>query len=212
MDKTRQVLEESHGERVARTGSDFPSVEKSLPHAMGAPFSIPFADRASSWLGAHNPMAQHLDPNTEEVWILDNTAYRPVHIYPHAKQPWQAEYVVAYFKKNVGKDVSDAVANIADKIGLGNEGEDRALGEKTISERLQLFVATIAQRGAWTLRYPEQGRKGWDPAAGARSASSLSPAWASIRMASASASKPYPPKPRHMGKGRRISLSRRAGW
>lgn len=168
MDKDRQVLDETPSEHVARTESGFQTVEKSLPHAMGAPFSIPLFDKLSSWLGLHNPMAQHLNPNTEEVWILDNTAYRPVHAYPHSEQPWQAEYVVAYFKKNAGKDVSDAVANIADKIGLGSQGEDRAQCEKTISERLQLFVATIAPARTVDVRLPGVGTKRLGP--GGRSA------------------------------------------
>lgn len=168
MDKGRQVLEETTLEHTSRKESGFGSVEKSLPHAMGAPFSIPLLDKASSWLGLHNPMAKHLDPNTEEVWILDNTAYRPVHVYPHSEQPWQAEYVVAYFKKSAGKNVSDAVANIADKIGLGNDGEDRAQGEKTISERLQLFVAAIAPARSVDVRLPGVGTKKLGP--GGRSA------------------------------------------
>ncbi|KAG7006045.1 hypothetical protein G7Y79_00016g040300 [Physcia stellaris] len=168
MDKGRQVRDETPSEHVARTGSDFQSVEKSLPHAMGAPFSIPIFDKLSSWLGLHNPMARLLNPNTEEVWILDNTAYRPVHAYPHSEQPWQAEYVVACFKKNAGKDVSDAVANIADKIGLGSQGEDKASCEKTISERLQLFVATIAPARTVDVRLPGVGTKRLGP--GGRSA------------------------------------------
>lgn len=168
MDKTKQILEETHGERVARKDSDFPSIEKSLPHQMGGYFSIPLVDKASSWLGFHNPMAKLVDPKKEEVWILDNTAYRPIHMYPHAKQPWQAEYVVAYFRKNGGKDVSDAVANIADKVGLGNEGEDKGLGEKTIAERLQLFVNTIAPARIVDVNIPGGGTKRLGP--GGRSA------------------------------------------
>ena len=168
MDKDRQVLDETPSEHVARTTSGFQTVEKSLPHAMGSPFSVPLLDRLSSWLGSHNPMAQQLNPDTEEVWILDNTAYRPVHAYPHSEQPWQAEYVVAYFKKNAGKDVSDAVANIADKCGLGSHGEDREKSEKTISERLQLFVATIAPARTVNVRLPGVGTKKLGP--GGRSA------------------------------------------
>ena len=168
MNKTKQVLEESHGERIARKDSDFPSIEKSLPHAMGSPFSIPLLDKSSSWLGLRNPLARQIDPEHEEVWILDNTAYRPIHIYPHAKQPWQAEYVVAYFKKNSGEDVSDAVANIADKIGLGLKGEDKELGEQTISDRLQLFVATIAPARRVDVKIPGGGTKRLGP--GGRSA------------------------------------------
>ena len=136
---------------------------------MGSPFSIPLLDKASSWLGLRNPLARQIDAKHEEVWILDNTAYRPIHVYPHAKQAWQAEYVVAYFKKNSGEDVSDAVANIAEKIGLGaEEGEDKAMGEQTISDRLQLFVATIAPARRVDVKIPGGGVKRLGP--GGRSA------------------------------------------
>lgn len=155
-DKARQLLEETGVEHSSRSSGGFGSIESSLPKDMGAAFSIPLIDKVSSYLGPHNPVASHLDPSTECVWLLDNTAYRPVNIYPHAPQPWQAEYIVAYFQKNTGKDVSDAVANIADKIGLGAKGKEaqRKDAEKTISERLQMFVITIAPARSVDLRFP----------------------------------------------------------
>lgn len=158
-DRARQLLEETGVERDSRAEGGFSSIEKSLPHDMGSPFSIPLTDRLSSYLGAHNPFAQHIDPSSEVVWLLDNTAYRPVHYYAHADQPWHAEYAVAYFKKNAGKDVSDAVANIADKIGLGKKGANRQEEEKTISDRLQLIVATIAPARSVDVRFPDGPRQ-----------------------------------------------------
>ena len=115
-------------------------------------------DKITSFLGAHNPMAKDVDPKTEEVWLLDNTAYQPVHTYPHKPQPYQAQFVAAYFRKNTGKDVSKAVANIADAIGLGqNAGENRTDAEKTIAERLQPFVQTIAPARSVDVKLPDGG-------------------------------------------------------
>ena len=153
-DKARQLLEETGLERESRSEGGFSSIEKSLPQGMGSILSIPLVDRFSSYLGARNPIAQNIDPSSEVVWMVDNTAYRPVHFYPHGDQPWQAEYVVAYFQKNTGKDVSKAVANIADKLGLGETGPKRQEAEKTISDRLQLFVEIVAPARSVDVRFP----------------------------------------------------------
>lgn len=144
-DTTRQVMEESSEDGEARNAAEFHKVEEGLPKHIGSRFNIPMLDNVSSYLGGHNPFAKHIDPSKEEVWLLDNTAYRPVHIYPHAPQPFQAEFVVAYFRKNTGKDWSAAVANIADEIGLGDDkGENKEDVEKIIAERLLPIVQTIA--------------------------------------------------------------------
>ncbi len=144
MDKARQEMEETSQERETRSAGDFHTTEKSLPTHLGSRLNIPLVDSVTSYLGGRNPLAKNVDPSTEIVWLLDNTAHRPVHVYPHEPQPWQAEFVAAFFKKHVSKDLTKAVADIADKIGLGRPGEDRAAGLKTIESRLQHFVRTIA--------------------------------------------------------------------
>lgn len=143
-DKARQVMEETTLDRETRTAGDFEKAENALPKQIGSRPNISWMDNISSYLGASNPLAKKVNPNTEEVWLLDNTAYRPVRIYPHGPQPYQAEFVAAYFKKDTGKDWSKAVANVADVIGLKQQGEDRAQTEKTIAHRLLPFVQTIA--------------------------------------------------------------------
>lgn len=146
IDKTRQQMEETAMERKSRTQSGFIGFEKSLP-IVGTVAGIPLADRLSSYLtlaGLRNPLASNVDSAKETVWLFDNTAYRPVHVYAHKSQPWQAEFLVAYFKKNTGRDVSKIVANIAEKIGLGKDGVDEEQVEKTIAQRLQPFVDAIA--------------------------------------------------------------------
>lgn len=143
-DRTRQLLEETRGERRTRTSEGFQSTERGLPRLTSA-FDIPIAQNLSSYLGTLNPLAGLIDPKTESVWLLDTTAYRPVHPYPHAPQPWQAEVRAAFFKKDTGRDVSKMVADIADKIGLKEgSGEEREKGEQTIAERLQPFTDAVA--------------------------------------------------------------------
>lgn len=147
-DRARQLLEESRGERRTRTKEGFQSTERALPRLV-SPFDIPLAQNLSSYLGSLNPLSKPVDPATESVWLLDTTAYRPVHPYSHAQQPWQVELRAAFFKKGTGSDVSKIVADIADKAGLKKgEGEAREQGEKTIAERLQPFVDVVAP-GRW---------------------------------------------------------------
>ena len=154
-DKARQVLQTTRGDRQTRKEEGFEPVERSLPR-LGSLTSIPIKENLSSYLGSINPLASKVDPATECVWLLDNTAYRPIHPYRHATQPWQASFTAAYFKTNSGKDVSKVVADIADKIGLkkGN-GEEREQGEKTIAERLQPFMDTVAPARKIDIKLPD---------------------------------------------------------
>ncbi|KAI4221700.1 MAG: hypothetical protein L6R36_006708 [Xanthoria steineri] len=144
-DRARQLVQETRGDRRTRNHQGFPSTERTLP-ALGSPSSIPITQNISSYLGKNNPFAGPVDPKTESVWLFDNTAYRPIHPYPHSPQPWQASFSAAFFKTETGRDVSKVVADIADKIGLKETGteEDRERGEQTIAKRLQPFVDVIA--------------------------------------------------------------------
>ena len=145
-DKARQLLETTKGDRETRSSGGFVGVERDLP-SVGSLWNVPLLDQTSSYLGAVNPIARQVDPKSEQVWLLDTTAYRPIHPYPHSPQPFQADVVACYFKRTgeEGKDVSKAVADISQKIGLGdNDGMDKAQAQKTIAHRLRPFVDTIA--------------------------------------------------------------------
>ena len=145
-DRARQLFQTTKEDRETRASGGFEGVERDLP-SVGSFWNIPLLEQVSSYLGEANPIARHVDPATDKVWLLDTTAYRPVHPYPHTPQPFQAEVVACYFKRTgkEGKDVSKAVADISQKIGLGeNDGVDKAEAEKTIAHRLQPFVDTIA--------------------------------------------------------------------
>ena len=143
MDKSRQLMEETHTERETRSAGDFGNVEALLSTNIGSRWNIPILDNMGSFLSTLNPLAKAVNPEKEEVWLLDNTAYRPVHFYPHQQQPFQAHFTAAYFKKYTGKDWSKAVATVADTIGLV-DGDERKQAEKTIAHRLKPFVETIA--------------------------------------------------------------------
>ncbi|CAF9929099.1 MAG: hypothetical protein ALECFALPRED_004248 [Alectoria fallacina] len=154
MDKERQVMEETHTERETRSAADFTKMEELLPTHIGSRWNISFLDNMGSFLSTLNPMAKAVNPEKEEVWLLDNTAYRPVHIYPHQPQPFQARFKAAYFKRYTGKDWSKAVASIADTLGLA-DGEGRAQAEKTIAHRLKPFVETIAPARYVNIKLPD---------------------------------------------------------
>lgn len=155
--KGRQVMQEDEQERKTRKAGDFKGCEVSLPR-VGSLWNIPIRDHITSLLGSHNPFAREIDAKTEDVWLLDNTAYRPIHVYPHKSQPFQAEYIAAYFQKNTGRDVSQAVADIAEKIGLKKQGGSEAETEKRIADRLQPFVDIIAPARSVRIQFSD-GRK-----------------------------------------------------
>lgn len=168
MDKLRQESEETSLDRETRSAGNFAEMESSLPRALASRADRPFLDNLSSYLGAYNPLARPANAKEDAVWLLDNTAYRAISAHPLRRgrdaHPWQAEFVVAYFKRNTGNDVSKVVADMADKIGLGATGEDRAAGERTIAERLQPFMQTIQPARSLDVNMPGVGVRRLGPA------------------------------------------------
>ena len=130
-------------EQATPSQTGFPDVRRYIPQQIASRIDIPLVDNLSSYLGARNPLAKPVDPVKDVVWLLDNTAYRSVNRVTRKPQSWTAEFVAAYFEKGSGKDESKWIADIADKIGLGAEGEDRAAGEATIARRLQPLFDSI---------------------------------------------------------------------
>ena len=147
-------MQEKPTERETRSAGNFRQNESGLPRRDSSQWNISITDNLSSYLGKRNPMAREADPKTESVWLLDNVAYRPVHPYPHRPQPHQAEFIAAFFQKNTGKDMSKAVADIAEKVGLRKQGGNEAESEKRIAERLQPFIDTIAPARSVTIQLP----------------------------------------------------------
>ena len=154
MQQATQKMQESSSERHAREEQNFSGVESSLPKGKESTSSV--VDKLSSYLGKSNPIASEAKPPSDSVWLLDNTAYRPVHAYPHPEQPWQAEFVAAYFERNSGQDVSKFVADVADKIGLHDMEIPDAEGEKRIAERLIPFMNSIRPAKFVNVVFPSQ--------------------------------------------------------
>ena len=150
------LMHETPDEFRTRRAEGFPDSERDLPKHVGSRFNIPLADNLSSYLGELNPIAREVDPATEVVWLLDNTAYRPVHRYPHKPQPWQAEFVAAYFKKDSGKDLSVWVADIANKLGLGQKGENIEDVKATIAARLVPFAQDVRPARFVNVSFPNR--------------------------------------------------------
>ena len=143
MAKVRQIREETPLERKTRSNGNFGTCERRLP-VIASRFDIPFFDGITSYLtffGFRNPFASGARLPKDEVWLFDNYAYQPVNGSANGLQTWQAEFPVAYFKKNTGKDLTRLVASVADNIGLGRNDEE---AEKTIAQRLQPFADAIA--------------------------------------------------------------------
>lgn len=151
----RESFRETKEEQVARVATGFPDMEKKLPHHIGSRWNIPFFDNVSSFFGHRNVLAKEVNPANDVVWLLDNTAYRPVREDSNSLQLWEAEFVVAYFTKDSGKDVSAWVAEIASRIGLREQGDDRAGAEATIAKRLIPFVNTIQPARFMHVRFPD---------------------------------------------------------
>ena len=141
--KARQKMQETPSEGSSRSSSNFASVESSLPKLGSALRGFPLVDAVSSYLGLRNPLASEARAPQDVVWLLDATAYRPEHAYPHRLQPWHAELVAAYFERDSGRDLSAFVADIADKVGLADMELPPEEGERRIAERLLPFANAI---------------------------------------------------------------------
>lgn len=96
-------------------------------------FQFSLKDNFSSYLGRNNPFYSDVNPRTDYVWLLDTTAYQ------NRIGRWKAEFVAAYFVKNSGKDLSEVVAWVSDKIGLADDEDAKA----TIAKRLEPLLDSI---------------------------------------------------------------------
>lgn len=94
-------------------------------------------DNVRHKIGVGNPTPTPVQKG-QEVWLLDNTAYRD----PKNQDKWIAEFVAAYFTEDSGKDVARIVADIADKLGLTGQNANPGT-EKMIAERVEPFLNII---------------------------------------------------------------------
>ncbi len=123
--------------RFSRTEADLPdatqhtsySLLRSLTRKEGA--SARITDLLSI-LGTHTPLPAPVESN-DSVWLLDNVAY----LGPDGQ--WEAEYVAAVFAQRTSHRISDAVLQVADRLGLSREDPVIA----TIEKRLVPFLLEI---------------------------------------------------------------------
>lgn len=130
--RARQRMQENEEDRITRKTADFKSFEADMPKLANR-FQFSLKDNLTSYLGRSNPFYQNVNPETDYVWLLDTTAYQ------NRIGRWKAEFVAAYFVKNSGKDLSEVVAWVSDKIGLADDDEAKA----TVAKRLQPLLDSI---------------------------------------------------------------------
>ncbi len=139
----RQLSEATEQERETRNVGHFSEMEHSLPML---PYRIPpgrrILETLASYLGPRNPFSSAFDPVRDEVWLFDNTAFRPTPA-GDSKTPvqprWKAEFVAAFFRKGSGKNLGEVVADLVEKLGIAKGSEEEA----RVAERLQPFVDAI---------------------------------------------------------------------
>ncbi|KAF2437786.1 actin filament organization protein-like protein App1-like protein [Karstenula rhodostoma CBS 690.94] len=131
-DVTAKRYHESDVEKEVRIQRGFPEFEKDMP-SLGSRFNFSLKDNLTSYLGSSNPFYAPVDPQKDYVWLLDNTAYQ------NRLGRWKAEYVACYFVKNSGKDLSEVVGWVADKVGLAKDEQ----AEATIEKRIQPLLDQI---------------------------------------------------------------------
>lgn len=138
--QARQRSQETNQDYETRVAGHFPEFEANMPNLVNR-FKFSLTDNLSSYLGRNNPLYTNVDPETDYVWLLDNTAYQ------NRIGRWKAEFVAAYFRKNSGRDLSEIVAWISEKIGLADDCRER----ETVAKRLRPLLDTILPAHAVTI-------------------------------------------------------------
>ncbi|KAF4547689.1 Hypothetical protein D9617_37g012150 [Elsinoe fawcettii] len=111
---------------------------------------------------------KHVNPKKHYVWVFDNIAFRassadkeelaanaPLEDSMNAdnpffkmmnpeKDPWQVEYVAAFFKRKGGKELAKNVARLCRELNV----EEGSLSEERIKCRVQHFVDSVLPRHA----------------------------------------------------------------
>lgn len=88
--------------------------------------------------------------------LFDNTAYRRINERTGKLEPWQAEFVAAYYMKG-RKDLTATATKIADIIGLDGKPGAHPEVHKTIEERLGPFIQAIAPAKTIEIKIPSPG-------------------------------------------------------
>ncbi|ETI24932.1 hypothetical protein G647_04302 [Cladophialophora carrionii CBS 160.54] len=142
METVEQKPNASPAEAQARQEANFADIESRLPKRYRRT-EMGLIDKGTALLGSKNPFGKKATAKDNVVWLLDNTAYRPVKPGRDDAQPWEAEFVACFFHKG-RKDISKQVSAIADIIGLDGKTGSNEGARKRIEERLRPFIMAIA--------------------------------------------------------------------
>jgi phosphatidate phosphatase APP1 len=132
--EAHQLWQETPLESHIRKAGNFPEVEAQMP-LLPSRKKAQIWDRLSALLGEKNPLAHPVDAKNHAVWLFDNTAYK----VSGSKHQWRAEVIAAYFAKDSGDDISEAVAKISEVLGISKNDGTR----QRIAERLQPFLDCV---------------------------------------------------------------------
>lgn len=146
----RQNVEEDPLEAQGRKDADFLKIETMLFEKLTMAGVSSFSTTALlkmpgaaieglfGFLGDKNPLIRQARADRNEVWILDNTAFR-------SSEPstWRAEVTACFFQHGRG-DIAAAAAAIVDAIGLDGKPGSQEASKKLIERRLKPFVDAIA--------------------------------------------------------------------
>lgn len=156
--RLHQDLQETSTEAEARRAGNFDDVEGRLPQRWSN-HEVGLIEKSAAFLGPSNPFGKTANPKDNKVWLLDNTAYRPIHSYPQNPLPWQAEFVACFFHTG-RKEIGEVVAKIAEQIGLDDKAGADPEARKRIEERryrtshFSFLVAEGKECSASTLSCP----------------------------------------------------------
>lgn len=140
-------------EEESRQAASFPDIESQLPKRFDLS-EMGFLDKVTGAVfGQRNPFSKKATPSQNIAWLLDNTAFRPAGSGNRAAEPWQAEFVACLFDKG-RKDISAAVAKVADLIGADGQVGLDAEARKRIEERIEPFVWGISPARTLDVQIP----------------------------------------------------------
>jgi hypothetical protein len=94
-------------------------------------------------LKPHIPPGGKVVSDKDEVWVFDNTAFRPQQVPGQRPDPWEAEYVTAFFHHNqeIHEKATDAISLLMYEMGLSaNDAETK----ERVRERIAPFMRGIA--------------------------------------------------------------------
>lgn len=150
----QQKLHESPLEAESRSAAGFEDIEKLLPQTWEGVSDMGLRDKIMSHLGRRNPFSKPATPAKNKIILFDNVAYRPVHPYPHDPQPWQTEFVAAFFYQG-RKDIGDVVGTLADIIGIDGDVGANEAARARMQERVQYFIDQIAPAKTIEISIPQ---------------------------------------------------------